>query len=116
MRVIRGGNRVGGYQTFVSEDGPVLSSFFLQLRGDSNQFSFTVPYDFFVLAQSCSCSGVGFDFLGFAGSGSTAAATAATARIGVAASAQMYNGTVASAAVPPFMTVSSSAFRCTCSR
>jgi alpha-L-arabinofuranosidase len=45
-------NRVGGYQTFVSEDGPVLSSFFLQLRGDSNQFSFTVPYDFFVLAQS----------------------------------------------------------------
>jgi alpha-L-arabinofuranosidase len=45
-------NRVGGYQTFVSEDGPVLSSFFLQLRGDTNQFSFTVPYDFFVLAQS----------------------------------------------------------------
>lgn len=45
-------NRVGGYQTFVSEDGPVLSSFFLQLRGDTNWFSFTVPYDFFVLAQS----------------------------------------------------------------
>lgn len=45
-------NRLGGYQTFVSEDGPILSSFFLQLRGDSNQFSFTVPYDFFVLAQS----------------------------------------------------------------
>jgi alpha-L-arabinofuranosidase len=45
-------DRIGGYQTFVSEDGPVLSSFFLQLRGDSNQFSFTVPYDFFVLAQS----------------------------------------------------------------
>ena len=45
-------NRVGGYQTFVSEDGPVLSSFFLQLRGDSNEFSFTVPYDFFVLPQS----------------------------------------------------------------
>jgi len=45
-------NRVGGYQTFVSEDGNVQSSFFLQLRGDSNQFSFTVPYDFFVLPQS----------------------------------------------------------------
>lgn len=45
-------NRVGGYQTFVSEDGPVLSSFFLQLRGDTNWFAFTVPYDFFVLAQS----------------------------------------------------------------
>jgi alpha-L-arabinofuranosidase len=45
-------NQVGGYQTFVSEDGDVLSSFFLQLRGDTNQFSFTVPYDFFVLAQS----------------------------------------------------------------
>jgi len=25
-------NQVGGYQTFVSEDGDVLSSFFLQLR------------------------------------------------------------------------------------
>jgi alpha-L-arabinofuranosidase len=45
-------DRLGGYQTFVSEDGDVLSSFFLQLRGDTNQFSFTVPYDFFVLAQS----------------------------------------------------------------
>ena len=45
-------NRLGGYQTFVSEDGDILSSFFLQLRGDSGQFSFTVPYDFFVLAQS----------------------------------------------------------------
>ncbi|HMG55269.1 MAG TPA: LamG domain-containing protein, partial [Kofleriaceae bacterium] len=44
--------RIGGYQTFVSEDGDTLSSFFLQLRGDTNQFSFTVPYDFFVLAQS----------------------------------------------------------------
>lgn len=45
-------NRLGGYQTFVSEDGDTLSSFFLQLRGDSRQFSFTVPYDFFVLPQS----------------------------------------------------------------
>jgi alpha-L-arabinofuranosidase len=45
-------NQLGGYQTFVSQDGDVLSSFFLQLRGDTNQFSFTVPYDFFVLPQS----------------------------------------------------------------
>ena len=45
-------NRLGGYQTFVSQDGSVQSSFFLQLRGDSGQFSFTVPYDFFVLPQS----------------------------------------------------------------
>jgi alpha-L-arabinofuranosidase len=45
-------NSSTGYQTFVSEDGPVLSSFFLQLRGDTRQFSFTVPYDFFVLPQS----------------------------------------------------------------
>jgi len=45
-------NRLGGYQTFVSEDGDVQSSFFLQLRGDSGHFSFTVPYDFFVLPQS----------------------------------------------------------------
>ena len=44
--------QIGGYQTFVSQDGAVQSSFFLQLRGDSNQFSFTVPYDFFVLPQS----------------------------------------------------------------
>ncbi len=36
----------------MSEDGPVQSAFFLQLRGDSHQFSFTVPYDFFVLPQS----------------------------------------------------------------
>ncbi len=43
---------LNGYQTFVSEDGDVLSSFFLQLRADSRQFSFTVPYDFFVLPQS----------------------------------------------------------------
>jgi alpha-N-arabinofuranosidase len=45
-------DRLGGYQTFVSEDGDVLSAFFLQLRGDTGQFSFTVPYDFFVLPQS----------------------------------------------------------------
>lgn len=48
-------NNVNGYQTFVSEDGPEntspLSAFFLQLRGDSHQFSFTIPYDFFVNAQ-----------------------------------------------------------------
>jgi alpha-L-arabinofuranosidase len=43
---------LNGYQTFVSEDGDVLSAFFLQLRADSRQFSFTVPYDFFVLPQS----------------------------------------------------------------
>lgn len=41
-----------GYQTFVSQDGPVQSAFFLQLRGDTRQFSFTVPYDFFILPQS----------------------------------------------------------------
>jgi alpha-L-arabinofuranosidase len=45
-------NNLDGWQTFVSEDGDVLSSFFLQLRADSRQFSFTVPYDFFVLPLS----------------------------------------------------------------
>jgi alpha-L-arabinofuranosidase len=46
-------NTVGGvYQTFVSEDGAGQSAFFLQLRGDSNQFSFTILYDFFTLPQS----------------------------------------------------------------
>jgi alpha-L-arabinofuranosidase len=45
-------NSLTGYQTFVSEDGDVLSAFFLQFRGDSLRFSFTVPYDFFVLPQS----------------------------------------------------------------
>jgi hypothetical protein len=45
-------NNVNGYQTFVSEDGDFQSAFFLQLRGDSHQFSFTVPYDFFTLPQS----------------------------------------------------------------
>jgi Concanavalin A-like lectin/glucanases superfamily len=41
-----------GYQTFVSEDTNVEAAFFLQLRGDSRQFSFTIPYDFFVNPQS----------------------------------------------------------------
>ncbi|HET9379140.1 MAG TPA: LamG-like jellyroll fold domain-containing protein [Chthoniobacterales bacterium] len=45
-------NNTNGYQTFVSEDTSVQAAFFLQLRGDSHQFSFTVPYDFFVLPQS----------------------------------------------------------------
>jgi hypothetical protein len=46
-------NNTDGYQTFVSEDTPGgESAFFLQLRGDSHQFSFTVPYDFFVNPQS----------------------------------------------------------------
>ena len=35
-----------GYQTFVSQDGSNISGFFLQLRGDSHQFAFTLPsYD-----------------------------------------------------------------------
>jgi hypothetical protein len=38
-------NNVNGYQTFVSEDGAFLSAFFLQLRDDSHQFSFTIPYE-----------------------------------------------------------------------
>jgi hypothetical protein len=46
-----------GYQTFVSEDGVNVggnaqSAFFLQKRDDTQQFSFTVPYDFFTLPQS----------------------------------------------------------------
>ncbi len=47
-------NNTDGYQTFVSEDTPGgESAFFLQLRGDEvRQFSFTVPYDFFVNPQS----------------------------------------------------------------
>jgi hypothetical protein len=45
-------NDINGYQTFISEDTNVEAAFFLQLRGDSHQFSFTVPYDFFVLPQS----------------------------------------------------------------
>jgi alpha-L-arabinofuranosidase len=43
---------VNGYQTFVSEDGEGQSAFFLQLRDDTHEFSFTVPYNFFILAQS----------------------------------------------------------------
>jgi concanavalin A-like lectin/glucanase superfamily protein len=45
-------NSLGAYQTFVSEDANFQSAFFLQKRGDSQQFSFTVPYDFFTLPQS----------------------------------------------------------------
>jgi alpha-L-arabinofuranosidase len=46
-------NSIGGYQTFVSEDGDGQSAFFLQLRGDStHQFSFTILYDFFTLPES----------------------------------------------------------------
>ena len=36
-------NKLGGYQTFVSEDGGVISAFFLQLRGDTGTFALTVP-------------------------------------------------------------------------
>ena len=36
-------NKLGGYQTFVSEDGGVISGFFLQLRGDTGSFALTVP-------------------------------------------------------------------------
>ena len=40
-------NTVGtNFQTFVSEDGDGQSAFFLQLRGDTDQFSFTILYDF----------------------------------------------------------------------
>lgn len=46
-------NDTSGYQTFVSEDTPGgEAAFFLQLRADSGQFSFTVPYDFFTNPQS----------------------------------------------------------------
>jgi alpha-L-arabinofuranosidase len=46
-------NTVGKvYQTFVSQDGDGQSAFFLQLRGDTNQFSFTILYDFSTLPQS----------------------------------------------------------------
>jgi alpha-L-arabinofuranosidase len=45
-------NNADGFQTFVSEDGASLAAFFLQLRGDSHQFSFTIPHDFFVNPQS----------------------------------------------------------------
>jgi alpha-L-arabinofuranosidase len=36
-------NRIDGYQTVVSIDGDQISGFFLQLRGDSGDFGFTVP-------------------------------------------------------------------------
>ena len=36
-------NRIGGYQTFVSEDGQRISGFFLQLRDDSGEFAITMP-------------------------------------------------------------------------
>ena len=45
-------SRLGGYQTFISEDGATDSTFWLQLRGDSQQFAFTMNYDFFVQPQS----------------------------------------------------------------
>jgi alpha-L-arabinofuranosidase len=45
-------NNTNGYQTFVSEDTNIEAAFFLQLRGDSHQFSFTIPHDFFVNPQS----------------------------------------------------------------
>lgn len=45
-------NSVNGYQTFISEDGTSLAAFFLQLRGDTHQFSFTIPHNFFVNPQS----------------------------------------------------------------
>ncbi|MBV8588104.1 MAG: LamG domain-containing protein, partial [Verrucomicrobia bacterium] len=45
-------NNTNAFQTFVSEDTSVESAFFLQLRGDSGQFSFTVPYGFFLNPQS----------------------------------------------------------------
>src|SRR3984957_5647257 len=45
-------NHLGKNQTFVSEDGAGQSAFFLQLRGDTHQFSFTIPYDFFTLPES----------------------------------------------------------------
>ena len=43
---------LNGYQTFLSQDGDFQSAFFLQLRGDTQQFSFTIPYGFFIYAQS----------------------------------------------------------------
>ena len=36
-------NRIGGYQTFVSEDGQQISGFFLQLRDDNGEFAMTIP-------------------------------------------------------------------------
>ena len=36
-------NQLGGYQTFASVDGGVISGFFLQLRDDTGGFALTVP-------------------------------------------------------------------------
>ncbi len=37
-------NHLGGWQTFVSDDGPVQSGFFLQLRDDTDTFGFVVTH------------------------------------------------------------------------
>ena len=38
--------QLGGYQTFVSQDGSQVSGFYLQLRGDTGRFAFTqLAYD-----------------------------------------------------------------------
>jgi alpha-L-arabinofuranosidase len=38
-------NSVGGFQTFVSEDSGYQSAFFLQKRGNTNTFTFTLPFN-----------------------------------------------------------------------
>ncbi len=39
-------SKLGGFQTFVSQDGSQVSGFFLQLRGDTGRFAFTrLAYD-----------------------------------------------------------------------
>jgi len=39
-------SHLGGYQTFVSQDGNQVSGFYLQLRGDTGRFAFTrIAYD-----------------------------------------------------------------------
>jgi hypothetical protein len=45
-------NNVNGYQTFVSEDGGTISTFFLQLRNDTHRFAFTIPYPFSINISS----------------------------------------------------------------
>jgi alpha-L-arabinofuranosidase len=37
-------NHIGGFQTFLSDDGPTISGFFLQLRDDTQMFAFTVTH------------------------------------------------------------------------
>jgi hypothetical protein len=37
-------NSLGGYQTFVSEDSGFQATFFLQKRGNTNTFTFTIPF------------------------------------------------------------------------